>query len=62
MHIGDVQCAKAMSDDRPEDQAEANRICATRGRTAEFVSTAPANVRSATGVMMENYEHLYICK
>lgn len=51
-----------MSDDRPEDQAEANRICATRGRTAEFVSTAPANVRSATGVMMENYEHLYICK
>lgn len=47
---------------RPEDQAEANRICATRGRTAEFASTAPANVMSANGVMMENYEHLYICK
>ena len=46
---------------RPEDQAAADRLCSTRGRKAEYASTAPANVMSANGVMMENYEHLYIC-
>ncbi len=47
---------------RPQDAAEAQRICATKGKRAEFASTAPANVTNyATGVTMENYEHLYLC-
>lgn len=46
---------------RPQDAAEAARICGTKGKKAEYASTAPANVMSSTGVMMENYEHLYIC-
>lgn len=47
---------------RPEDQAEADRICGTRGRKAQFASTVPGNTTNlATGVTMENYDHLYLC-
>jgi hypothetical protein len=52
------ECARP----RPEDNAEAQRICGTKGKKAEFASTAPANLHNAaTGVTMENYEHLYLC-
>lgn len=58
-----VACGLAYECQKPraEDLAEANRICGTRGRRAEYASTAPANVVSSQGITMENYEHLYIC-
>lgn len=53
----DYACTKP----RPEDLAQAEQMCASRSRKAQYASTASANVMSATGVMMENYEHLYVC-
>ena len=47
---------------RPEDQAEANKICATKGKAARFTSSLPAAATYlGNGVAVENYEHLYLC-
>lgn len=47
---------------RPEDEAEARKICATKGKAARFTSSLPAAATYlGNGVAVENYEHLYLC-
>lgn len=47
---------------RPEDDAEANRICGSRGRKAQYASSRTANeVDPVLGIVMYHYEHLYLC-
>jgi len=47
---------------RPEDQAEADRLCKTRGRKAEFTSTTPkAEYIASLGMNVYRYEHLFVC-
>ena len=49
-------CAKP----RPEDEAEAQKTCALRGRKAQFASSInkPDYIN---GIMVDGYEHLYLC-
>jgi hypothetical protein len=47
---------------RPEDQAEADRLCKTRERKAEFTSTTPkAEYIASLGMTVYRYEHLFVC-
>jgi hypothetical protein len=45
---------------RPQDQAEADRLCGTRGKKAEFASTASKNEQTPNYTVYA-YEHLFIC-
>jgi hypothetical protein len=45
---------------RPEDLAQAEQTCATRGRKAQFASSVNRAEYSGT-VAVDTYEHLYIC-
>jgi hypothetical protein len=45
---------------RPEDLAQANQTCGTRGRTAQFASTATRTERSGD-IDFSVADHLYIC-
>jgi len=47
---------------RPEDDAEANRICSTRGRKAQYASSKTANeIDPVLGITLYHYEHLFLC-
>lgn len=47
---------------RPEDQAEATKICGTKGKAARFTSSLPAApTYIGNGVAVDNWEHLYLC-
>lgn len=50
------ECAKP----RPEDLAQAQQICGTRSRTAQFASSVNKPEMSGS-VAVDAYEHLYIC-
>ena len=45
---------------RPEDLAQANQTCGTRGRTAQFASTAVRTERTGD-INFSVADHLYIC-
>jgi len=45
---------------RPEDQAQAEKICALRGRKAQYASSVN-KPEFQGGVSVDAYEHLYIC-
>ena len=47
---------------RPQDQAEADRICGTKGKKAEFASTASKNeYLPSLNTTVYRFEHLFIC-
>lgn len=59
-----VDCAggNACLKPRPEDDAEANRICQTRGRKAQYASsTQGTKIEPILGITQYNFTHLYLC-
>jgi hypothetical protein len=57
-----VYCGMAFecSKPRPEDLAQAEKTCATRGRKAQFASTAFRDEVSGT-IVTTAADHLYLC-